>query len=155
MRCAATKRSAWRPAWTTTSANRSRSPLAQGPPALCQDSDGRGRGGKAGRQRDLSGLLFKVAFFVTALPAVLRATLRLVWLDRRHDLRELTDELRAVAPWRPSYLANPRYLDGSVSRLLQVLKISGFTFGFAVVIRQSYRRHHAAAAFAFINSGKY
>ncbi len=66
-------------------------------------------------------LLSKAAFFVAALPAVLRAALRLVWLDRRHDLRELADRLRAVAPWRPSYLANPRYLDGSVSRLLALL----------------------------------
>ncbi len=66
-------------------------------------------------------LLPKAIFFVAALPAVLRAALRLVWLERGHDLRELADRLRAVRTWRPSYLANPRYLDGSVSRLLELL----------------------------------
>ncbi len=62
-------------------------------------------------------LLSKVAFFV----AVLWAALRLARLDRRHDLRELADRLRAVNPWRASYLTNPRYLDGSVSRVLELL----------------------------------
>ncbi len=63
----------------------------------------------------------KVAFFVAALPAVLRAALRLYRLNRRHGLQELADRLRAVEPWGASYLANPRYLDASVSRLVRVL----------------------------------
>ncbi len=66
-------------------------------------------------------LLAKAVFLVTALPVVLRAALRLTWLEGRHDLRELAERLRAVTAWRPSYLANPRYLDGSVSRLLALL----------------------------------
>ena len=66
-------------------------------------------------------LLAKTTFFVAALPAVLRAAWRLTRLDRHHDLRELVDRLRAVRPWPPSYLANPRYLDGTVSRLLGLL----------------------------------
>ncbi|MCP3964192.1 MAG: lasso peptide biosynthesis B2 protein [bacterium] len=63
----------------------------------------------------------KAAFFVAALPAVLRAAARLAWLDRRCDLRELADRLRQVRPWRESYLTNPRYLDGSVNRLAGLL----------------------------------
>ena len=63
----------------------------------------------------------KAAFFVAALPAVLWAALRLAWLDRRCSLLELADRLRAVRPWSRSYLGNPRYLDGSVSRLLSLL----------------------------------
>ncbi len=63
----------------------------------------------------------KAVFFLAALPAVLRAALRLAWLDRRHGLQELADRLRAVAPLKLAYLANPGYLDGSVSRLLGFL----------------------------------
>ncbi len=63
----------------------------------------------------------KTAFFVAALPAVLWAALRLAWHDRRCGLRELADRLRAVRPWGRSFLDNPRYLDGSVSRLLSLL----------------------------------
>ncbi len=63
----------------------------------------------------------KAAFFVAALPAVVRAALRLHLLNRRCGLRELADRLRAVEPWGASYLANPRYLDASVSRLVRLL----------------------------------
>ncbi len=68
----------------------------------------------------------KVAFFVAALPVVLRAARRLVRLNRRHDLQELADRLRSVEPWQASYLANPRYLDASVSRLVKVLPPRNF-----------------------------
>lgn len=63
----------------------------------------------------------KATFFVVALPVVVRAALRLVRLNKRYDLRELADRLRAVDPWNESFLANPHYLDASVSRLLKVL----------------------------------
>ncbi len=63
----------------------------------------------------------KAVFFVAALPAVVRAARRLVRLNRRHGLQELADRLRSVEPWESSYLANPRYLDASVSRLVKVL----------------------------------
>ncbi len=68
----------------------------------------------------------KAAFFVAALPAVLRAAGRLVRLNRRCDLQELADRLRAVEPWQESYLANPRYLDASVSRLVKLLPPRNF-----------------------------
>ena len=68
--------------------------------------------------RELSA---KAIFFVVALPAILRAALRLKRLNRRYDLRQLADQLRAVKPWDGSYLANPRYLEASVSRLVKML----------------------------------
>ncbi len=68
----------------------------------------------------------KAAFFVAALPAVLRAARRLVRLNRQCDLRQLADRLRTVEPWEGSYLANPRYLDASVSRLVKVLPPRSF-----------------------------
>ncbi len=66
-------------------------------------------------------LPIKAAFFVAALPVVLRAAWRLVRHNRRCDLRQLADRLRSVEPWGRSYLANPHYLDASVSRLVKVL----------------------------------
>ncbi len=63
----------------------------------------------------------KTAFFFIALPAVARAALRLTRLSEGLDLRQLADRLRAVEPWRGSYLANPRYLDATVSRLIKLL----------------------------------
>ncbi len=68
----------------------------------------------------------KAVFFVAALPVVMRAARRLVRLNRHCDLQELADRLRLVAPWRDSYLANPHYLDASVSRLVKVLPPRGF-----------------------------
>ena len=68
----------------------------------------------------------KAAFFVVALPAMMRAALRLARLNRRCGLQELADRLRAVEPWGKSYLANPRYLDAAVSRLVGVLPPRGF-----------------------------
>ncbi len=63
----------------------------------------------------------KAAFFVVALPVVLRAALRLAWLNKRCNLQQLADRLRSVEPWDASYLANPHYLDASVSRLVRLL----------------------------------
>ena len=68
----------------------------------------------------------KAIFFAVALPAVLRAALRLTWLNHRYDLVQLADQLRAVRPWGPSYLANPRYLRGASQRLLAWLPPRGF-----------------------------
>ena len=68
----------------------------------------------------------KAVFFVAALPVVLRAALRLALLNKRYDLRQLADRLRAVQVWNGSFLANPRYLDASVSRLVKVLPPPGF-----------------------------
>ena len=66
-------------------------------------------------------LCAKAIFFIAALPAVLRASLRLTRLNRGCDLRQLADRLRAVEPWGRAYLANPPYLEASVSRLVRVL----------------------------------
>ncbi len=63
----------------------------------------------------------KAAFFVVALPAVARASLRLCRLNKRCDLRQMADRLRSVERWDGSFLANPRYLDASVSRLVSLL----------------------------------
>ncbi len=63
----------------------------------------------------------KTVFFVAALPAVVRASLRLSWLNKRCDLQQLANRLRSVERWNGSFLANPRYLDGSVSRLVSLL----------------------------------
>ncbi len=63
----------------------------------------------------------KAVFFVAALPAVARASLRLSRLGKRCDLQHLADRLRSVERWKASFLANPRYLEGSVSRLVGVL----------------------------------
>ncbi len=68
----------------------------------------------------------KATFLVVALPAVLRAALRLSWLNRRCDLDQLADRLRAVRPWITSYLANPHYLGGSAWRLLSLLPPQNF-----------------------------
>ncbi|MEM7354557.1 MAG: lasso peptide biosynthesis protein [Acidobacteriota bacterium] len=38
----------------------------------------------------------------------------------------MADRLRSVPPWRPSYLANPRYLEGSADRLTPLLPPRGF-----------------------------
>ena len=69
----------------------------------------------------MGGLPAKAAFFVAALPAVGRAALRLSWLSKHRDLRQVADRLRAVEHWSGSYLANPRYLDASVGRLVKLL----------------------------------
>ncbi len=66
-------------------------------------------------------LVTKAVFFLAALPVVMRAARRLVDLNRRHGLQELAEELRSVEPWEGSYLANPRYLDAIVSRLVKLL----------------------------------
>ncbi len=71
-------------------------------------------------------LATKAAFFIAALPAVVRAARRLVRLNRHCDLQELADRLRSVEPWGETYLANPRYLDASVSRLVRVLPPRAF-----------------------------
>ncbi|MEM7583665.1 MAG: lasso peptide biosynthesis B2 protein [Acidobacteriota bacterium] len=71
-------------------------------------------------------LASKALFLVVALPVVVRAALRLSWLNHRYDLEQLVDRLRAVRPWPPSYLANPRYLGGTAWRLLSLLPPRGF-----------------------------
>ncbi len=73
--------------------------------------------------REISG---KAAFFLVAMPAVLRAALRLTWLNRRYDLEQLADQLRVVRLWGPSYLANPGYLRGASERLLSWLPPRSF-----------------------------
>lgn len=78
------------------------------------------------RCRPMRETLGKALFFVLAVPVVLRAALRLAWLNRRCDLDQLADQLRAVRPWRGSYLAHPRYLRGSAQRLLSWLPPRGF-----------------------------
>lgn len=78
------------------------------------------------RARAIRELPSKAIFVFAALPALLRAALRLTWLNRRCGLDQLADRLRVVEPFSPSYLANPRYLDGSAHRLVRLLPPRGF-----------------------------
>lgn len=59
----------------------------------------------------------KALFALVALPALLRAALRLGRLDRRHDLAGVAERMARVPPWRVGLFANPRYLDACVRRV--------------------------------------
>lgn len=68
----------------------------------------------------------KGSFLIIALPALLRASVRVTWLHRHNDVKELAEELRNVQPFRFGYLRNPGYLEASVSRLYRFLPPFGF-----------------------------
>ena len=63
----------------------------------------------------------KAAFFLLALPAVVRAAARLAWLERRLPLEELVARLRATRPFAISALVRPEWLVATVDRLLVLL----------------------------------
>ena len=58
----------------------------------------------------------KVLFALVALPAIVRASLRLTYLNRRHELDELAHRMASVRPWSLPWLSHPRYLEASVHR---------------------------------------
>jgi len=60
--------------------------------------------------------LRKALFAIVALPVLARASLRLIRLDRYHDLEELAERMARVRSWRNTWLSNPRYLDACVQR---------------------------------------
>ncbi len=59
----------------------------------------------------------KALFFAVALPFVVRAAVRVGW-HRRRRLDELARRLRRTGAFRLGYLENPRYLAGTVDRIL-------------------------------------
>jgi len=67
----------------------------------------------------------KGAFFLLALPSVIRAAWRVRRLEPRCSLPELVDRLRGVKPWRFAILNHPAYLEGSVGRLAALLPVGG------------------------------
>ena len=64
---------------------------------------------------------FRALFVVAAVPAVLRAARRLHRLEGRLPMDLLCDRLRRARPFRLSLFQNPRYLAGTVDRLLPLL----------------------------------
>jgi len=67
------------------------------------------------------GKLARAAFFLLALPAVARASVRVAWLARRLPLDALVVRLRAVPPFALRPLARPDWLLATLDRLLPVL----------------------------------
>jgi hypothetical protein len=72
------------------------------------------------------GKVGRAAFFVLALPALLRASLRVASLARRLPLDELVARLRAAPPFFVRALARPEWLLASIDRLLAVLPPYGY-----------------------------
>lgn len=64
--------------------------------------------------------LLKAAFFAVALPAVARAAVRVLWLERL-AMDETARRLRDVRPFRLTWLRQPVLMLGTVERLLWVL----------------------------------
>ncbi|HXT19943.1 MAG TPA: lasso peptide biosynthesis protein [Thermoanaerobaculia bacterium] len=67
------------------------------------------------------GKLARAAFFVLALPAVVRAALRVTVLARRLPLDELVARLRGAPPFVVRPLLRPEWLLASLDRLLHAL----------------------------------
>jgi len=68
----------------------------------------------------------RFAFFVLALPAVLRSAGRVRRLTRETGLRRLPEALRRAPRFRASWLGRPAWLDGTVARLLPLLPPYGY-----------------------------
>lgn len=64
----------------------------------------------------MRNLAKKALFAALALPALLRASIRLNILDRRHPLDEVARRMANVGSWRLPVLCNPRYLEACVQR---------------------------------------
>ena len=72
------------------------------------------------------GKLARAAFFVLALPVVLRASWRVTSLARRLPLDELVTRLRTAPPFVVRLLARPEWLLASLDRLLPALAPYGY-----------------------------
>lgn len=70
--------------------------------------------------------LARAGFFVLALPAVVRASLRVAWLQRRLPLDELAARLRSTPRFALPRLAHPEWLLASLDRLLPLLPPRGY-----------------------------
>jgi len=70
--------------------------------------------------------LARAGFFLLALPAVTRASLRVAWLQRRLPLDELAARLRATPRFALPVLANPEWLLATLDRLLPLLPPRGY-----------------------------
>lgn len=74
----------------------------------------------------MADLARKALFACIVSPALVRAVLRLAWLDRRHDLEELAERMTRVRPWRLAWLDNPRYLAACAQRVAGLIPGRGF-----------------------------
>ena len=72
------------------------------------------------------GKLARAAFFVLALPVLLRASLRVASLARRLPLDELVARLRAAPPFVVQVLARPEWLLASLDRVLPAFPPYGY-----------------------------
>jgi hypothetical protein len=70
--------------------------------------------------------LARAGFFVLALPAVVRASVRVTWLQRQLPLDELVVRLRATPAFLLTPVAHPEWLLATVDRLLPVLPPRGY-----------------------------
>ena len=70
--------------------------------------------------------ILKGLFFLAALPAVLRAAVRLTLLERRLGLDAVVERLRTVPVFAAPWLRRPRWLLGAVERLLPVVPPPGY-----------------------------
>jgi transglutaminase superfamily protein len=65
--------------------------------------------------------ILRVVFALLALPAIARAVIRLVWLERRLPLETLVTRMRTTGRFRLAVLARPEWLLATVDRLLPLL----------------------------------
>ena len=70
--------------------------------------------------------LARAGFFVLVLPAVVRAALRVAWLQRRLPLDDLAVRLRATPPFLLPVLRHPEWLLATLDRLLSLLPPRGY-----------------------------
>ena len=70
--------------------------------------------------------LARAGFFALALPAVVRASVRVTWLQRHLPLDELVVRLRATPAFLLTPLAHPEWLLATLDRLLPVLPPRGY-----------------------------
>jgi hypothetical protein len=67
----------------------------------------------------------RVAFFLFAIPSLIRAVWRVRRLEPGCGLPELVDRLRGVNPWRLAVLNHPAHLEGTVGRVSDILPLRG------------------------------
>jgi hypothetical protein len=70
--------------------------------------------------------LARAGFFALALPAVMRASVRVAWLQRRLPLDALATRLRSTPRFALAVLAHPEWLLASLDRLLPLLPPRGY-----------------------------
>ena len=84
------------------------------------------QGSPAAPPRRRGRVAAKAAFFLLALPAVLRAAVRAGRLARELELDALADRLRDVPPFAAAALRQPLWLLGTVDRVLPLVPPWGY-----------------------------